>query len=173
MPQQYLVTNGPAPTTAVVAPVTTGTSIKTLLQLVSKHSSVSFKIIEWGISFDGSAAATPGKVELIETDVGATITQYANADFHKQNMAALRAGDPTTQVFDISSTTKSGYTSSGEGSITAGRLLAAPQLIAPTTQFQQQFPLGQQPEVDGAKWARIRVHFGTAVNALCYMIVEV
>lgn len=169
----YLIENGPAPTTAVVAPVATGTSIKTLLQLVSKHSSLGFTIVEWGVSFDGSAAATPGKVELIETDVGATITQYANADFHKLDAEALRGGDPTTQIFDVSSTTKSGYTASGEGTITAGRLLAPSQLIAPTTQYQQQFPLGQQPWVDGAKFMRIRVHFGTTVNAYAYVIVKV
>lgn len=56
----YLITNGPAPTTAAHAAVTTGTSIKTLLQAKPKKIA---KIVEWGISFNGSAAATPIKVE--------------------------------------------------------------------------------------------------------------
>ena len=54
----YLIANGPMPTTAAQAAVTTGTAIKSMLQL--KPFNVC-DIVEWGISFDGSAAATPGK----------------------------------------------------------------------------------------------------------------
>ena len=52
----YLIANGPMPTTAAQAVVTTGTAIKTMLQLKPFNTC---KIIEWGVSFDGSAAATP------------------------------------------------------------------------------------------------------------------
>ena len=52
----YLIGNGPMQTTAAFAPVTTGTAIKTLLQ-VKPSATVVAKIIEWGISFDGFAAA--------------------------------------------------------------------------------------------------------------------
>ena len=50
----YWIGNGPMPTTAAFAPVTTGTAIKTLLQL--KPFNI-VRIVEWGVSFDGSAAA--------------------------------------------------------------------------------------------------------------------
>jgi hypothetical protein len=69
----YLIGNGAMQTTAAFVAVTTGTAIKTMLQVKPGATTV-LKIIEWGISFDGSAAATPGKVELIETDVAATVT---------------------------------------------------------------------------------------------------
>ena len=62
----YLFANGAAPTTAAQVAVTTGTAIKTMLQ-VKGVTAVTFKVIEWGISFDGSAAATPIKCELLET----------------------------------------------------------------------------------------------------------
>ena len=60
----YLIANGPSPTTAAQVPVTTGTAIKTLLQ-VKPSSTKALQIVEWGISFDGSAAATPIKCELL------------------------------------------------------------------------------------------------------------
>lgn len=158
-------------TTAAFAAVATGTSIKTMLQ-VKPGATVTAKILEWGISFDGSAAATPGKVELIETDVAATVTAAAAADFTKLDSDALMGGDPTTALFSVG-TTSTGYTASGEGSITAVRNLAGPQFIAPTTQFIQQFPLGREPVIQAAKFARIRVTFGTTVNAYCYMVLQV
>jgi hypothetical protein len=159
-------------TTSQPGKVTTGTGLKTLLQFVMKAGQMA-RIIEWGISFDGSAAATPGTVELIETDVGATITQSVAADITKVDGDALNNGDPTTAIVDVSSTTKTGYTASSEGSTTAVRNLDAPQLIAPTNQFVKQFPLGQEPILQAAKFGRIRVQFGTAINALCYVKIQV
>lgn len=168
---QFLIANGPMPTTAAFAAVTTGTAIKTMLQ-VKPSATLAMKIIEWGISFDGYAAALPGKVELIETDVAATVTASATADITKYDGAALMGGDPVTNLIPVG-TTSTGYTSSSEGSITSIRNLDAPQFISPTSQFIKQFPLGREPLVQISKFARIRVTFGTAVNCYCYMIVEV
>jgi hypothetical protein len=168
---QYLIGNGPMQTTAAFATVTTGTVIKTMLQ-VKPGATVTARIIEWGISLDGSSAATPGKVELIETDVAATVTASVANDLTKYDTAALLGGDPTTALFSVG-TTSTGYTATAEGSITAVRNLAGPQLIAPTNQFIQQFPLGREPIIQAGKFARIRVTFGAAVNAYCYMILEV
>jgi hypothetical protein len=166
----YLIANGPMPTTAAQVPVTTGTAIKTLLQ-VKASATLNFKIVEWGFSADGSAAATPGKVELIETDVAATVTAHVAAGIHKLDSAALTGGDPTTNLIQVG-TSATGYTASGEGSIAAIRLFDA-QLIAGTNQYVKQFPLGREPVVAVGLFARIRVTFGAAVNAYAYMIVEV
>lgn len=166
----YLIGNGPMQTTAAFATVTTGNTIKTMLQ-VKPGTTQTLRIIEWGISFDGSAAATPGKVELIETDVAATVTATAAADITKLDFEAIAAGDPTTAIIAVG-TTSTGYTSTSEGSITAVRNLDGPQLIAPTNQYVKQFPLGQEPVIQPGKFARIRVTFGTAVNAYCYMKVQ-
>ena len=166
----YLIPNGPSPTTAAQAAVTTGTSIKTLLQ-VKASATNTIKIKEWGISFDGSAAATPIKCELLETDVAATVTASVAADIVKLDGLALANGDQTTNLIPVG-TTSTGYTSSSEGSITATRMFDV-QFIAPTNQYVKQFPLGLEPVIQVSKFARIRVTAGAAVNAYCYMIVEV
>lgn len=168
---QYLIANGAMQTTAAFVAVTTGTSIKTMLQ-VKPSATIAMSIVEWGISFDGSAAATPGKVELIETDVAATVTASVANDITKWDAAAIAGGDPTTNLIQVG-TTSTGYTSTSEGSITASRNLDAPQFIAPTSQFIKQFPLGVRPLVQVSKFARIRVTFAAAVNCYCYVIVEV
>lgn len=166
----YQIFNGPSPTTAAQVPVTTGTAIKSLLQ-VKASSTVNFRIVEWGISFDGSAAATPIRVELLETDVAATVTASAAADINKLDAAALAGGDPTTNLIPVG-TTSTGYTATAEGSITAVREFDV-QFIAPTSQYIKQFPLGREPVIQVAKFARIRVTAGAAVNAYCYMTIEV
>ena len=134
---------------------------------------IPLKIVEWGWSFDGSAAATPGAVELIETDVAATVTAYVNADITKLDSDAkyfesLSAGNTTTYIFSIG-TAASGYTASAEGTITAVRNLTGPQLGAPTNEFIQQFPLSQEPTIYPGSFTRIRVTFAAAVNMLCYL----
>ncbi len=162
-----LIGNGPMQTTAAFAKVTTSTGIKTLLQV---KPVVPMRIVEWGISFDGSSAATPGAVELIETDVAATVTASVAADITQLDGEALLYNTPAT--FLTLSTSGTGYTATVEGSTAAVRNLAGPQLIAPTNQFIEQFPLGYRPLVQGAKFMRIRVTFGTAINAYCYVVVE-
>ncbi len=167
---RYKIYNGPMPTTASQVAVTTGTAIKTLLQ-VKASATIGFHIVEWGISFDGSAAATPIIVELMETDVAATVTASAAADIHKFDAAALMGGDPTTNLIPVG-TTSTGYTSTSEGSITAIRQFDVQQ-IAPTNQDILQFPLGERAFVQISKFARIRVKAGAAVNAICYMVIEI
>ena len=167
---QYKVYNGPMVTTAAPAKIATGTSIKTLLQ-IKASATTGFKVLEWGISFDGSAAATPGVVELIETDVAATVTASVANDIQKYDAKALMGGDPTTNLIPVG-TTSTGYTASGEGSITAVRDFDT-QLLPPTGPYIKQFSLGSEPFVQISKFARIRVTFGTTVNALCYMIIEI
>lgn len=154
-------------TTAKFASVATGTSIKTMLQ-VKPGTTQTLRIVEWGIAFDGSAAAAGIAVELIETDVAATVTASAAADITKLDGDALAAGDPTTAVFAVG-TTSTGYTSSGEGSITAIRNLAGPLFLQPTGPTIIQLPLGDEPVIQPSKFARIRVHAGASVGCYCYM----
>src|SRR4051812_15992307 len=114
MLKTYLAFNGPRPTTAAPSSVTTGTAIKTLLQLATPSTNT-IRVIEWGISFDGSAAATPIKVELVETDVAATVTAYGANDL-------VKWGDPNANASNVTlGTSASGYTATAEGSITATR----------------------------------------------------
>lgn len=167
---QYLIANGASPTTASQVVVTTGTALKTMLQ-VQPSATATARIIEWGISFDGSAAATPIKVELLEQDVAATVTAHVAAGIVKFDAQAVNGGDPTTNLFQVG-TANTGYTSSAENSPTVSRMFDV-QLIAPTNQYVKQFPLGVQPMIANSKFAKIRLLAGAAVNAYCYMIVEI
>lgn len=173
MAKTYIVINGPMPTTAAPVPITTGTVIKTLLQL-KPAANFPIKVIEWGISFDGFAAAAPGKVELIDTGtVFATVTAFAAADvapFDDPNAPANTAG--TSGVPLNLGTAASGYTASAEGTITATRL-GDLQLIAPTGQYVKQFPLGREFAIVPGNCLRVRVTFSAAVNALAYVIFEI
>lgn len=160
----YVAYNGPMPTTAAIVPVTTGTAIKTLLQIATPATE-QLRIVEWGISFDGIAAATPGRVELIETDVAATVTAHVAAGVMKVN-----APNDVASLVTLG-TAATGYTASAEGTTTASRVLDY-ELIAPTGQFSKQYPLGREPEVGASKFLRVRVTFGAAVNAVAYVMWE-
>jgi hypothetical protein len=79
---RYLIQNSAAGTTAAPVKVTTGTAIKTMLQ-VKPSATLGMHVVEWGISFDGSTAATPGNVELMESDVAATVTAACCGRHHQ------------------------------------------------------------------------------------------
>jgi len=164
---RYRIYNGPMPTTAAQAAVTTGTAIKTLLQLKPFNQC---KIVAWGISFDGSAAATPIKVELVETGtVFGTVTASADADCIKLNGADQAVASVAGLTMGTSAT---GYTCTSEGSITVTREFDV-QFVAPTNQYIYQFPLGQEPVLVIGNACRIRVTAGAAVNAICWIEVEI
>lgn len=163
----YLLANGPMPTTAAQVPVTTGTAIKTLLQIRPFNI---VKIVEWGISFDGFAAAQPIKVELLDTGtVFATVTASADADIAKMESVEQAVASVAGLTLGTSAT---GYTASAEGSITAVRMFDV-QFIAPTNQYVKQFPLGREPKCVIGNSVRIRVTAPAAVNAYCYMVLDI
>lgn len=171
MANTYTVFNGPMATTAAPASVATGAAVKTLLQLAP---AVPINVTAWGISFDGSAAATPGKCELIDTStVFGTVTAFVAADVQPQNdpnAPANTAGSSGTPL--NLGTALSGYTCTSEGTITATRM-GDLQLVAPTNQYVQQFPLGREFRVPAGHALRVRVTFGTTVNALAWVSFEV
>jgi len=163
---RYKAFNGPMPTTAAQAVVTTGTTIKTLLQLKPFNL---LKVKAWGISFDGAAAAAGIKCELLTTGtVFGTVTAYADADLHK-----LDGNDQAAaSVMGLTlGTSASGYTCTSEGTITATKMFDA-QLVQPTGQYAFQWPLGQEPTVVIGDALRIRVTAAAAVNAYAWVEVE-
>lgn len=164
----YFFANGAAPTTAAQVAVTTGTAIKTMLQ-VKSVAAVQFIVKAWGISFDGSAAATPIKVELLETGtVFATVTAAAAADIVKYDNPA----NPVSTTYFAVGTAATGYTASAEGAITASRMFDV-CFVPPTDKYVYQWPLGQEPKVEAVSALRIRVTAGAAVNAYCWVLLEV
>jgi hypothetical protein len=157
----YFAANGVSPTTAAQIAVTTGTAIKSLMQ-VATPSTVQIAVVEWGISFDGNAAATPIKVELLQTDVAATVTSVTPTLFSDP------LGPP---ALCVGGSTATGHTATAEGTITAVRMFDV-QFVAPTNQYVKQYPLGREPQIPVSKFLRIRVTAAAAVNAYCYIIWE-
>jgi len=162
----YKIYNGPMPTTASQVAVTTGTAIKTLLQ-VKSVAAVQLKVTEWGISFDGAAAAAGILCELCETGtIFGTVTASAAADLAKYD----DPNNPVSTTYFAVGTTATGYTCTSEGSIVAVRNFDV-QIIQPTGFYFKQFPLGQEPVIDAVSALRIRVKAAAAVNAIAYVVV--
>lgn len=162
----YTIFNGPMPTTAAQATVLTGTAIKTLLQIKPFNTC---KIVEWGVSFAGFAAALPITCELLDTGtVFGTVTASADADVAKMGSVE----DAVASVVGLTlGTSATGYTCTSEGSITAVRMFDA-QLVSPTNQYVKQFPLGREPKCIIGNAVRIRVTAGTTVGAYAYLVLE-
>jgi hypothetical protein len=155
-------------TTAATAKVTTGTAIKTMLQ-ISTPSTRQIQLISWGFSIDQPPATTSvGIVELIQTDVAATVTAHV--------AAGVQPLDPNAPASLLTlGTANTGYTSSAEGTTTASRLFDVVQLDGLTAggtanpPYTYQFMPDERPIVAVSKFLRVRVTTGAAVNMLCWV----
>lgn len=161
--RRYIVWNGAtAALTAALASVSTGTSLKTMLQI---KPTTNIAIVEWGYSFDVVPSALV-KVELITTGtVAATVTNYASGDIIKYDDAGSAASAIATGGGNTS-----GFTASAEGTVTSTRPLAYRSEFGQS--FAQQFPLDREPGVQANDFLRIRMTTSVAINALCYVIFE-
>lgn len=162
MPKAYQAYNYAQPTTAAPAPVTTGTAIKTLLQIATP-STEDLTVVAWGIDFDGTAAAAPIKVELIDTDVAATVTAHGASGIIKLN----RPNDAASLV--TLSTTATGFTASAEGTVGATSRLLMFRQVPPNGGYEYEFPQEMQPRMAVSRFLRIRVTAAAAVNASCWV----
>lgn len=161
----YLITSGAMSTTAASVKVTTGTAIKTVLQVQASTVRPLF-VVEYGVSFDGSVAAQPIQVELIDTfAIAATVTAHVAAGVQPYD-------DPNAPPSTVTlGTTATGYNASAEGSITQTRY-GDIQLISPSNQFIRQWPLGNEWQVPVSHNLRIRVTSATSVGCYGYVIVR-
>lgn len=160
--RQFIVWNAAtAALTAAPTMVTTGTALKTMLQV---KPAAPISIIEWGYSFDVVPTAVV-KVELITTGtVNATVTAFNAGDVAKYGDSANVASTLTL------ATSGSGFTSSAEGTVTASRLLDYQASWA--QQYSKQYPLDREPSVVGADILRIRATTATAINMSCFVVFE-
>ena len=168
MASQFKIWNGSFATTASQLAVTTGTAIKTMLQ-VKGIAAVKFKVLAWGFSFDGAAAAAGVQVELLETGtIFGTVTASAAGDILPHN----DSGAPASTTYFSVGTAATGYTCTAEGSIVATRVFDT-VLMQPTGAYAWEFSLGREPEIAAISALRIRVKAAAAVNMLCWVLVEV
>lgn len=153
--------NGPAPTTAAQASVATGTAIKTLMQLKATKGLL---ITGWGYSLD-TAQAAGGVIELLQTDVAATVTAYAAVDIVALNTPSVA----TALTLGVAA---AGYTGSAEGTITATQVFDARRLTVSTTNdlvYVRVFQPAERPYLAAGKFLRVRSTTGTTAGALCWI----
>lgn len=158
----YAVMNGAAPGAAATVQMTTGTAIKTHIQLATNTTTPAIRFVEWWAEFDGSTAATPIKVELIRHTGGAqtTLTAYVAGDIAKYN-------DPNAPASSIQlGTALSGYSNTTTEVTPTGAVSLQTHFVPPTSGIYIQFPLGREPEVQVSAFARLRTTAAAAVN--CY-----
>ncbi|WP_256984204.1 hypothetical protein [Streptomyces sp. XY006] len=164
----YIVWNGPAPTTAAQQSVTTGTSIKTMLQLATP-STRQIQLLEWGFSLDDPPGAD-GVVELLQTDVAATVTAHVNAGV--QNLDPNGANTLLTL-----GTSATGYTATAEGTTTASRVFDTVSLSSVSgesgLQYVRQWMPDTRPIIAVSRFLRVRATTPTtATDMRCWVIFQ-
>lgn len=150
----YKVWNAVMPTTAAMSGVATANGVKTMLQL-STPSTRQITVLSWGYSV---SVTPPGisSVELIATDVAATVTAHV--------AAGVQPLDPNAPASLLTlGTANTGYTASAEGSTTATRTFDQQQLgIAAGNEslvYEYQFLPDERPILAVSKFLRIRTTF--------------
>lgn len=165
---RYKCWNGPMPTTAAQASVTTGTAIKTMLQ-VATPSTRQIAVVAWGFTVDDPPGAD-AVFELLQTDVAATVTAHVAA-----GVQPLVPGMPASLM--TLGTSATGYTGTAEGSITATKVYDVVSMssvsaeAAPFMTYKYDFPDYDIPIVDVSKFLRVRATTPTtAVDMRCWII---
>lgn len=158
----YIAYSGAMVTSSAFAGVTTGTAVKTLLQ-VATPATREFTVVAWGIAFDGQAAAAPIKCELLDTNAGATITQHVAAGIQPFG----HVGSPASLAL-IATTSQTGYNATAEGTITSSTY-GDLQYVPPNGGYSYEFSLGREWTVAVSRFIRIRVHAPAAVNAVAWL----
>jgi hypothetical protein len=159
---RYMTWNGPMPTSAAQQAVTTGTSIKTMLQL-GVPATRQIQLLSWGFTVDATEAGT---VELIQSDTAATVTAHVAA-----GVQPLTPGQPPSLL--TLGTTATGYTSSSETAPVTVRVFDVHKIQAAdgasVTEVEKIWVPDARPIVAVSTFVRVRATFGTAVNMTCWI----
>jgi hypothetical protein len=165
---RYKTWNGPMPTAAAQASVNTGTAIKTMLQLATP-STRQCQLIAWGYSIDDPAGAD-GTIELIQTDVAATVTAHVVS-----GVPSLDPNAPASLMTLGASAT--GYTAAAEGAVTATRVLDVQSLSSTSAEavanmsYAYQWMPDERPIIAVSKFLRVRATTPTTgVDMRCWMV---
>lgn len=143
------------------------TGAKVALQLQIPDSGF-IKLVEWGMSFNGSAAATPATVEVATTDSGTTLTSHTTTTVKCLDVPAGPASRLTM------ATTGTAYGAVAIATNTTLRPLDR-QFIAPTSQYVKMWPLGREPIIGNGtaeNFLQLRVNTSATVSAIGYFVWE-
>lgn len=165
---RYKCWNSAMPTTSAITKVTTGTVTKTMLQIATP-STRQLKIVSWGYSLDAAPATSgTGLVELMQTDVAATVTAHV--------ASGVQPLDPNAPASLMTlGTSATGYTASVEGAITATRTFDAVNVAGTSNgtgnlDYEYQFMPEEWAYLAVSKFLRVRATFSAAVNMLCWVV---
>ncbi|RPE40278.1 hypothetical protein EDD90_3314 [Streptomyces sp. Ag109_O5-1] len=162
----YITWNGPAPTTAALASVNTGTTIKTMLQLATPATRM-IQLLEWGWSSDDPPGAD-GVIELLQTDVAATVAAHVAS-------GVVNLDPNGTASLLTLGTSATGYTASAEGTITATRPFDAISLSSVSGEsslsYVRQWMPDARPIIPVSKFLRVRATTPTTgIDMRCYIV---
>jgi hypothetical protein len=165
---RYKCWNSAMPTTAAQASVTTGTTIKTMLQIATP-STRQIQVLAWGFSIDDPPGAD-AVFELLDTDTAATVTAHVAA-----GVQPLVPGQPASLV--TLGTSATGYTSSGEGTPTASRVHDVVSMSSTSAEaavgmvYSYQFMPDERPIIAVSRFLRVRATTPTtAVDMRCWVV---
>ncbi|MEV5596011.1 hypothetical protein [Streptomyces sp. NPDC052496] len=151
-------------TTATMAGTSYAAGSKVAVQLATP-SSLQIRIVEWGVSFNGSAAGTPGVCELVQNGTASTCSS-AHSTTTVQSI-----GDSTTGSRLTMGTTTSGYGNGAVASATVDKVFDV-QFVGPTSQYVKMWPLGREPVVVPSKFCQLRINTAATLTALAYVVFE-
>lgn len=155
---RYKTWNGAMPTTAAQLKVAVANGVKTMLQL-STPATRQIQLVSWGYSID---AALAGVVELLQTDVAATVTAHV--------AAGVQPLDPNAPASLLTlGTANTGYTATAEGTTTAARVFDVQEVSAtspPNLSYSYQWTPAERPIIPISKFLRVRTTFGATTSSM-------
>lgn len=164
----YLSSNAVMPTVAAQVPLTTGTAIKTHQQL-APPTGLGLQIVAFGVEF-ATPLTVPATIELLETDVAATVTAHVAAGVMAYDPAAVAAMNSGANASLVTlGTSATGYAASAEGSITAVRYGKYKILPAGAYSYEWEWSLGREFQIRPAKFGRLRITTSVAINVYTWI----
>lgn len=167
---RYKAWNSAMVTTATLSPVTTGTAVKTMLQLATP-STRQIQLISWGYSLDSPPTTSSSTIELLQANVAATVTAHVAS-----GVQPLDPGSPASLL--SLGTSATGFTATAEGTITSSRSLDSIHISGGTStavkdiSYVYQWMPDERPIINNSSFVRVRVDMSTAVNMSCWIVWE-
>lgn len=151
-------------TTGVMAGTSYAAGAKVAIQL-APISTMNLRIVEWGVSFSGTAAAAPAICTLAQASAASTCSTTHSTS------TIMAVGDNAKASSLSMGTTTSGYGSGAITTCTTERQYAAAQ-VGPMSQYEKQFPLGRDYLVLPSKFLQLRINTAATLTAIAYIVFE-
>lgn len=151
-------------TTAAILGTSYASGAKVAVQLVP-ISTGQIRVVEWGASFNGSAAGTPSVCSL--SLAGAATTAMTS--------------HTTSTIVPFGDSQKTSSLSMGTGASAFGAVAIATnttakefdaQFVAQAGAYVKQWPLGREPVVLGSQILQLRISTAATLTALAYIVFE-